>query len=113
VGAENKLVDVLDEIIVKLLALLFLVGPVVCAGLGIDTVDLLVVLNQSINGVFRELVGNLVSQNHVDMNNISLNVDQLIVHDSLNQGVGSIPLKVGLGCLGQHKRGQCPDGIWR
>jgi hypothetical protein len=37
------------------------------------------------------------------MNDISLNVNELIVHDSLDQRVGSIPLEIGLGCLGQHK----------
>jgi hypothetical protein len=94
VGAENKLVDVLDKILVELLALLLLIDPVVCVGLGINTVDLLVVLNKSIDGIFCELVGDLISQNHVDVNDISLNVNELIVHDSLDQGVGSIPLEI-------------------
>ncbi|KAH7183992.1 Metalloenzyme, LuxS/M16 peptidase-like protein [Fusarium oxysporum] len=45
------------------------ITDVVCAGLCIDTVNHLVVLNERIDGILGELVGDLISQNHVDMNN--------------------------------------------
>jgi hypothetical protein len=83
VGAKNKFIDALDKVFVKLLTLLLLVCPVVWVGLGIDTVNHLVVLNERIDGILCELVGDLISQNHVDMNNVSLNMDELIVHDGL------------------------------
>lgn len=109
---EDKLVDGLDEVLVKLLALCFLLGPVVGVGLCIDTVDVLVVLNQGLDGVRRQLVSNLVSQYHVDVHNVGLEVDELVVEDGLNQRVGVFP-ELRLGGLGQHQRSQGPDGIWR
>jgi hypothetical protein len=99
VGAEDELVDVLYKIFVKLLALLLLIRPVVSVGLGIDTVNLLVVLSKSFDSVFGELVGDLVAQNHVDMNNIRLDVNKLIV-SGLHERIAGISLGVGLGCLG-------------
>ncbi len=60
VGAEDELVDGLNEVLVKLLALRLLLGPVVRVRLRVDAVDILVVLDQGLDGVRRELVGNLV-----------------------------------------------------
>ena len=105
--AEDKFVDGLDEILVKLLALLLLLGPVVCVCLGVDTVNLLVVLDESINGVGSQLVSNLVAQNHVNMDDVSFNVNQLMVEGVLHGVLGH----VSLGDLGEHDGGQSPDGI--
>ena len=74
VGAEDKLVDGLDVILVKLLGLVILVGPVGGAGLCVDHVDLLVVLNESGDGIRGKLVGDFVAQDHVDVDNVSLDV---------------------------------------
>jgi hypothetical protein len=100
VGAEDELVDVLNKIFVKLLALLVLIRPVVSVGLGINAVNLLMVFNQSIDGVICEFVGDLILQNHIDMNNISLNMDELIVSDGLYERIADVSLEPCLVCLG-------------
>ena len=109
-GAEDKLVDGLNKILVKLLALLILLGPVVRAGLGVGTVDILVVLDERLDRVGGELEGDLVPQDHIDVDDVSLQVDELIVGDGLNQRVG-ILLELVFGSLGKHERGQDPDGV--
>jgi hypothetical protein len=106
-GAEDELVDGLDEILVKLLALLLLLRPVVGVCLGVNAVNLLVVLDQSIDGVGSELVSDFVAQHHVDVDNVSLKVNELIAEVLL---VG-FSWHVGLGALWEHDGGECPDGI--
>lgn len=110
VGAEDELVDGLDEILVELLALLLLLGPVMGVGLSIHAVDLLVVLNQGINCVGIQLVGDLVAQDHVDMYDIGLNVNHLEVVAHVLAGIRR---HLGL-CQGwEHNRGKVPDGVGR
>lgn len=108
--AEDKLVDGLNEILMKLLALLFLLGPVVRAGLSVRAMDILVVLDERLDRVGGELEGDLVPQNHIDVDDVSLKVDELVVGDGLNQGVG-ILLELVFGSLGKHERSQDPDGV--
>jgi hypothetical protein len=111
VSAEDKLVDGLDKVLMKLLALLLLLGPVIGRGLCVNAEDVLVIVNQSVDGVGGELVSNLVAQDHVDVDDVSLNMNQLVVHDGLDEGVVVVSLEVGLGGLGKHDGGQGPDGI--
>jgi hypothetical protein len=58
------------------------------------------VFNQSIDGVICEFVGDLILQNHIDMNNISLNMDELIVSDGLYERIADVSLEPCLVCLG-------------
>ncbi len=107
VGAENELVDGLHKVVVQLLALLFLSRPVGRVRLGVDAVNLLVVLNKGVDGVDGELVGDLVAVDHVDVDNVGLNVDELVAEHVL----GVVGGHVGLGELGQHDGSERPDGI--
>lgn len=100
-GAVDELVDGLDKVFVELLALLLLLGPLVGVGLGVNAVNLLVVLDEGIDGVGGELKGNLIAQDHVDVDDVSLDVDELVVEEVLHGVLGHI----GLGNLGQHERG--------
>lgn len=84
---EDKLVDGLNKVLVKLLALLILLRPVIRTSLGIGAVDVLVVLDERLDGVGGKLEGNLIPQDHVDVDDVSLQVDKLIVGDGLNQRV--------------------------
>lgn len=108
VGAENELVDSLHKIVVQLLALLFLSRPLGRVCLGIDAVNLLVVLDKGVDGVSGELVGDLVAVDHVDVNNVSLNVDEVVAEEVLGVVCGH----VGFGELGQHDGSESPDGIF-
>lgn len=105
--AVDVLVDGLNVIVVQLLALLLLAGPVGGVCLGVDAVNLLVELDQGVNGVGGELVGDLVSQDHVDVDNVGLDVDELVGKEVLRVVSGH----VGLGELGEHDGGEGPDGV--
>ena len=59
-----KLVAGLDKVLLQVLALLLLLGLVVGVGLGVDVVDVLVVLDQ--RRVGRQLVNDPVPQDHVN-----------------------------------------------
>lgn len=109
---KNEPVDCLDKILVQLLGLLILFRPVIGCGLGVNTVDLLVILDESTDRIWGELVGDLVAQNHIHMYNISLDVQKLKVANGLEQWI-RIRLQLGFWELGQHDGGQGPDGIWR
>ena len=109
---EDELVDCLDKVFVQFLALLILLRPVVCVRLGVNAVDVFMVLDKGFDCVGCKLVGDLISKYHVNMNDVSLQVYQLVVENSLDQRVGIFP-KLGFRSLWEHKRGQCPDGIWR
>jgi hypothetical protein len=106
-SAEDELVDGLDEILVKLLALLLLLRPVVGVCLGVNAVNLLVVLDQSIDGVGSELVSDFVAQHHVDVDDVCLEVNELIAEVLLVR----FSWHVSLGALWEHDGGECPDGI--
>jgi hypothetical protein len=107
VGVEDKLVNGLNKLLMKLLAPLL---PI--AGVGhVNAVDLPVVLDEDVDGIFGEPVGDLVAQNHIDTHDVSLNVNDLVIHDGLDEGVVGVTLKVGLGTLGEHDRSEGPDGI--
>lgn len=107
--AKDKLVDGLDKVFVKLLGLLFLAGPVRRVCLGIDAVNLLVVVDESLDCVSGELVSDLVAQDHVDMDNVCFEVDELVAKEVLVGIRGHICFRQ----LGQHQGGEGPDGIWR
>lgn len=106
-SAEYELINGLDEILVKLLALLLLLRPVVGVCLGINAVNPLVVLDQSIDGVGSELVSDFVAQHHVDVDDVCLKVNELIAEVLLVR----LSWHVGLGALWKHDGGECPDGI--
>ena len=105
----DKLVDGLDKIFMQLLALLLLLGPVVGVGLDVNAMDLLVILDKGVNGVCGQLESDLVAQNHVDVDNVSLEVDKLMAEESLVVVRGHLCF----GQLGEHERGQGPDSIGR
>lgn len=96
--AENKLVDGLHKIFMQLLALLLLLRPVVGVRLGINAVDVLVVLDEGVNGFDGELVRNLVAQDHVDVNDVGLDVNELMAEEILCR----VFWHLGLGQLGEH-----------
>lgn len=107
VGAKDELVDGLDVVFVELLGLGILAGPFRRVCLGIDAVNLLVVLDERLDGVGGELVSYLVAVDHVDVDNVGLNVDELVAEEVLVGVLGH----VGGGQLGQHERGEGPDGV--
>lgn len=107
--AEHELVDSLDEFLVQLLALLLLLGPVMSVGLCVDAVDLLMVVDKSVDGVGGELVSHLVPKDHVDVHNVSFDVDQLMAEVLLVEILGH----VGFRAFGQHDGRKSPDGVRR
>jgi hypothetical protein len=108
-SAEDELVDSLYKVVMELFALLFFLGPVVGVCLGIDAMNLLVVFNQRVDGVGGELVGDLVAQDHVNVDNVSLNMNELIAEESL----GRIRRHICLGELREHQGGESPDSVGR
>lgn len=106
-GAVDKLVDGLDKVLVELFALLLLFRPVVGAGLCISAVDLVMVLDQGINGIGCEFVGDFVAQDHVDVNNVGLDVNELVAEELLEGLLGHF----GFGKFRQHEGGKSPDGV--
>lgn len=77
-GLEDKLVNGLDEIFVQLRALLLLSRPLVSARLGIGAMDIVVISDQSIDGIPSELKGDFVAMNHVYMDNVGFHVEDLM-----------------------------------
>lgn len=86
-GSVDKLIDGLDELFMELLDLCLLLRPVVRIGSDVDTVDVLVVLYERLDGVRREFESDLVAQHHIHVNNVSLDMDQLIVEKRFHEGV--------------------------
>lgn len=107
---EDVTVDSLHKLILELLQLGILLGPVPGGCGNIDRVNILVVLGKGVDGVGRELEGNLMLRDHVDVDHISFDVNDLVVEDGLNKRVG-VPAQFGIGGLGDHYRAQGPDGI--
>lgn len=70
--------------------------------------NLLVELDEGVDGVSGELVGNLIAKDHVDVDNIGLYVNELVAEEVL----GVVGGHVGFGKLGEHDRGQSPDGVF-
>ena len=108
-SAEDKLIDSLDKVFVEFLALLFFLRPFVSVCLGIGAVDLLVIFNQRVDCVGGELVCDLIAQNHVNVDNVSVDVNELMAEESL----GGIRRHICLGELGEHQRGEGPDSVGR
>lgn len=105
-GAINEAVDGLDKVFVKLVALLFLVRPVMGSGLGVLAMYLLVVQDEGLDGVRRQLVGHLVAQDHVDVNDVGLDMEELVTEHAVIWVLGH----VGVGHLGEHEGGEGPYG---
>lgn len=80
----DELVCSLDEFLLQLLQLGFLSGPVPGVGGSVDGVYILVVLNQSLYCLGRQLEGNFVPGDHVDMYDVCLEMDHLIVEQRLH-----------------------------
>jgi len=87
VGAEDKLVDCLDELFVELLDLYLFLRPVVRIGGNVHAVNVLVVFYEGLDGIWGELEGDLISQDHIHVNNVSLDMDELIVEEGLHQRI--------------------------
>ncbi len=88
---ENELVDRLDKLFVQLFDLDLLLRPVICAGGNINTVNLLMVLDQGFDGLGRKLERDLVAEDQVDMDDVCINMQQLIVENGLDQWVRVLP----------------------
>jgi len=112
VRPEDKFVDGLDKVLVQLLTLLLLLRPVISIGLDVDAVDVLVILDQRLDGVGRQLVSDLIPQDHVNMNDVSLKVDELVVKYGLDQRVRVFP-ELRVRGLWKYQGGEGPDGVWR
>jgi len=87
VGSVDKLVDSLNELFVHLLDLKLLLRPVVRVGRYIYTMNILVVFDQSFYRFRRELECDLVPEHHIDMDDISFDVKELIVEQGLDQRI--------------------------
>lgn len=70
------------------------------------------VFHQRLDGLWRQLEGDLVLGDHVDMNDVCFDIQDLIIEQSLDERVG-IFAKFRIRCLGEHERTQRPDGGWR
>lgn len=69
---------------------------------GVDAMYLLVVLDQTVYCVLCKLVCDLVPQNHVHVNDVGLNMDELIVEEGFHQRI-AILAQFRLGRLGEHQ----------
>ena len=108
----DKLVDRLNELLVQLLDLHLLLRPIVGVDSDVDAMDLLVVLDERLDRFWRKLEGDLVSQDHVDVDDVCLDVDELIVEQCLDERI-RVLLQVGIRCLLKHDRRQGPYRICR
>ena len=87
VRSEDKLVDSLDELFVELLDLHLLLRPVVRISGDIHAVNVLVVLYEGLYGVWREFEGDLIAQYHIHVNNVSLDMDKLVVEERFHERI--------------------------
>lgn len=62
--------------------------------------------DEGVDGVGGELEGDLVAQHHVDVDDVSLCVDDVVAKEVVEGVLGH----VGVGELGQHERSQVSDG---
>ncbi|RSL70164.1 hypothetical protein CEP51_012237 [Fusarium floridanum] len=80
-GVEDQFVNGLNKLLMKLLAPL---PPI--AGVGhVNAVEILVMLDEGADGIFGELVGDLVAQNHTDTHDVSLNLKSLATRVGLDK----------------------------
>lgn len=86
-GSEDKLVYGLDEFFVELLDLHLLLRPVVRIGGDVHAVNILVVFYERLYGIWRELESDLISQDHIHVNNVGLDMDELVVKEGFHQGI--------------------------
>jgi hypothetical protein len=91
VSSEDKLVDGLDELFVELLDLYLFLRPVVRIGGDVHAVDVLVVLYEGLYGIRGEFESNLISQYHIHVNNVSLDMDELVIEKCLHQRIWIFP----------------------
>jgi len=103
-SAEDELINGLDEVVVKLLCLLLLLWPVRDTSLSIWAVHILVVLDQGLDRLWCELVGDFVAQDHIDVNDIGLEMNHLVVIKGFAQRVFILD-QLRVGRLGQQQRG--------
>lgn len=109
-GPVDKLVGGLNKLLLQLLQLLLLLGPGPSVGIGVDREDFLMILDQRIDGVCRQLEGDLILGNHVYMNNISLDVNELEVEQRLHERIRVLS-QLGFRGFRHHQRAQRPDGV--
>ena len=100
-SSVDKLVDGLHKVLVELLALLLLLGPVVRVGFGVDAEDVLVVLDEGLDGFDGELECDLVAEDHVDVYDVGFDVEELVVEEGLDEGIGVLA-QLRLWRLGKH-----------
>lgn len=86
-GSEDKLVYGLDEFFVELLDLHLLLRPVVRIGGDVHAVNVLVVFYERLYGIWRELESDFISQDHIHVNNVGLDMDELVVEEGFHQGI--------------------------
>lgn len=108
-SAEDEPVGRLDELLVHLLDLCLLFRPAPGACRRIDGVDVLVVVDQSLDRFRCQLEGDLVLRDHVDVDDIGLDVDQLKVEDAFYQRV-VVLAQFRFWCSREHERAEGPDG---
>lgn len=99
-GLEDKFVNGLDEIFVQLRALLLLSRPLISVRLGIGAMDIVVISDQSINGIPCELKGDFVAMNHVYMDNVGFHVEDLMAAEDAS---GQLCGRISLDTTRQHK----------
>lgn len=71
----------------KLLGLLLLLSPMPRLGLAVLEIDILVIVDQFLDGVLRELEGDLMGEYKVDMDDMGLDVEELISEEGIDDRV--------------------------
>lgn len=105
--AVDEAVDSLNKSLLHLFDLGILFGPRVGGSSHVDRVDVVVVVDESVDGVLSQLESDLVLRDHVDVDNVGLDGQQVVVEHGLPRRLFA---QLGVGCTGQHERRQQPDG---
>jgi hypothetical protein len=75
----------------------------------VDRVDVLVVVDQSVDGLLGQLEDDLVLRDHVDVDDVGVNVDELVVEHGLDERV-RVAHQLRVGLAREHYGAQGPDG---
>lgn len=108
-GAIDELVGGLNKVFLQFLQLDFLLRPIPGARRGVDGMHIFMIFNERLDGLWGQLEGDLVLGDHVDVDDVCFDIQDLVVEQRLHERVG-VFAEFGVWRLGEHDGTQGPDG---